>query len=192
MTIQYHAFNTPLGPTLGALSSSGICFLQFGRSPESLVVQLQSQFPMAEVCRISRQAYHLIEPLERIINAAVRGHNDGFETVAIDAQGSEFQRLVWEHLRSIPLGEVRSYSEVARALNMPRSTRAVANACGANSVALLIPCHRVIRTDGSLGGYRWGLEVKRHLLAMERVVCQSNSELTYHGNKVTEDIPETI
>jgi AraC family transcriptional regulator of adaptative response/methylated-DNA-[protein]-cysteine methyltransferase len=90
------------------------------------------------------------------------------------------------------LGEVRSYSEIAQALNIPRATRAVARACGANSIALLIPCHRVIRSDGSLGGYRWGLEAKRRLLATEYGARFGGPNFDYQGISVTGDIPETI
>lgn len=192
MTIQYHIFETAFGSTLGALSPAGICFLQFGESTESLENELRRHVPNEETRRVGELEHRLVEPLKRIIHAATDGRDEGGRTLPIDARGSAFQRMVWDYLRSIPPGEVRSYSEVARALNIPRSTRAVANACGANSIALLIPCHRVVRNDGSLGGYRWGVEAKRHLLEAERSACQAGAAETYQGNKVTGDIPETI
>ncbi len=90
------------------------------------------------------------------------------DDLPVDVQGTEFQERVWRELRAIPYGSTRSYSEVARAIGQPAAVRAVAHACGANHVALVIPCHRVVREDGSLGGYKWGIERKKALLAQER------------------------
>lgn len=191
MTIQYHVFETAFGATLGAFSPVGVCFLQFGESIEILENELRGHFPNEEAVRVGEREHRLIEPLRRIVDAAIDGRDNERSTLPIDTRGSAFQRMVWDYLRSIPPGEVRSYSEVARALTIPRATRAVANACGANSIALLIPCHRVVRSDGSLGGYRWGPAVKQHLLAAERAARQARVTPIYQGNKVTGDIPET-
>lgn len=169
MDISYHHAPTDLGLALLALSPAGVCFLQFGESLTDLLMELQAAFPSDNLTAVEKRGEPRIEKFERAMYAAIAGRDSETRDIPIALIGTEFQRSVWEYLRSIPLGEVRSYLEVARALKAPRSTRAVARACGANSIALLIPCHRVIRSDGSLGGYRWGIEAKRLLLAAERV-----------------------
>jgi len=102
----------------------------------------------------------------------IAGYYDGrpadIESIPLEAEGTSFQKRVWRALRAIPRGETRSYAEIARAIGLPEAARAVARACGANPITLLIPCHRVIASDGSLGGYRWGTRRKARLLAMER------------------------
>jgi AraC family transcriptional regulator of adaptative response/methylated-DNA-[protein]-cysteine methyltransferase len=102
-----------------------------------------------------------------VLEGAARGETNASQ-LPLDLAGTAFQIRVWEALRSIPLGETRTYSEVAAEIGMPRAVRAVASACAANEAALAIPCHRVLRRDGSLGGYRWGIEVKEALLAAEQ------------------------
>lgn len=168
MSTTYHCFSTDIGLALVGVSPAGVRFLQFGDSSAHLVSQIQKHCPDEELAQASMHGAISLSRLESAIHAAVRGSYGGLNTISIAPLGSDFQRTVWGYLRSIPPGEVRSYSEVAHALDMPRSTRAVARACGANSIALLIPCHRVIRGDGSLGGFRWGVETKRRLLAAER------------------------
>lgn len=108
----------------------------------------------------------LKDMLQRVMRAVSR--QSAVESIPLDLSATRFQLSVWQHLRSIPCGQVRTYSEVACAIQMPTAARAVANACASNPVGLLIPCHRVVRSDGSLGGYRWGRQLKEHLLTWER------------------------
>lgn len=115
--------------------------------------------------------------LQALVCATVAAINDprAAANVPLQPQGTPFQRSVWRHLQCIPTGETRTYAEIARALGAPRSYRAVANACGANTIAILIPCHRAIRSDGSYGGYRWGMERKIDILNRERR-CRATTE----------------
>ena len=191
MDISYHHTPTKLGIAVVALSPFGVCFLQFGKSLTVLLHDMREMFPTDNLAEVSKREDPRIERVVRAIHAAIEGDDSVVQALPIASIGTEFQRKVWNHLRSIPSGEVRSYSEVARALHVPLATRAVANACGANSIALLIPCHRIIRTDGSLGGYRWGVEAKRNLLAAEGAKRPRGANHSYQGNSVTGDIPET-
>ena len=184
MDIYYHHTQTDLGLALVAFSPVGVCFLQFGKSLTDLRKELQITFPSNPLKAVEKREEPLLEKVERAITAAIAGYDSDAHDIPIALHGTKFQRSVWEYLRSIPSGEVRSYAEVARGLDLPRAARAVARACGANSIALLIPCHRVVRSDGTLGGYRWGIEAKRRLLAAERVTL-------YQGNSVTGDMPDS-
>ena len=168
MRIGYHHFLTDLGLCVVARSQSGVCFLQFGECVQNLLDSLRAHCPNDDLAQMANEGGRLVTRIEAAIQAATQGYCEGILTLPIAPIGTEFQREVWNRLRNIPSGEVRSYSEIAQELKIPRATRAVARACGANTIALLIPCHRVIRSDGSLGGYRWGLEAKRRLLAAER------------------------
>lgn len=151
-----------LGWMLLAATSTGICWLTFGSKPGFMLEELRGAFPRA----------HLYNDQERLHGwfEQVREHvllpREAFE-LPLDIQGTAFQSRVWRALRNIPLGRTESYSEVARRLGEPRAVRAVASACARNHVALLIPCHRVVASDGRLGGYRWGLRRKRYLLDRE-------------------------
>jgi AraC family transcriptional regulator of adaptative response/methylated-DNA-[protein]-cysteine methyltransferase len=167
MGITYHIFTTELGPTLVGLLGNEICCLHFARSSASLVELLQRRFPGEPCSPIPGRERQRLEDLEELLAARLAGNDDGVEP-PLAPQGSPFQRRVWEHLRTIPRGATQTYLEVAQALGSPRSVRAVANACGQNPIAIFIPCHRVIRSDGSLGGFRWGLERKAKLLSEER------------------------
>jgi AraC family transcriptional regulator of adaptative response/methylated-DNA-[protein]-cysteine methyltransferase len=191
MSITYHPFQTALGIAVVGLAPSGVCFLQFGESSVSLVSQLRMHCPGQTVLPAAIPQSDLLSHIESAVSAAIRGRGAALATIAIAPVGSEFQLAVWHHLRSIPPGKVQSYSAVAQALNTPRATRAVARACGANSIALFIPCHRVIRSDGSLGGFRWGLETKRRLLEAESSTYLNSPASTYQGSNVNVDIPET-
>jgi AraC family transcriptional regulator of adaptative response/methylated-DNA-[protein]-cysteine methyltransferase len=191
MTVRYHSFLTDLGLCVVGLSPSGVCFLQFGECLENLLDSLRTHRPEDNLEQMVHEEGVPVPRIETTIRAATRGHFKDILTLPIAPIGTEFQLAVWTCLRDIPSGEVRSYSEIAHALNIPRATRAVARACGANAIALLIPCHRVIRSDGSLGGYRWGLQAKRRLLAAERGAPLSPTS-DYQGFSVTVDIPETI
>jgi AraC family transcriptional regulator of adaptative response/methylated-DNA-[protein]-cysteine methyltransferase len=165
--IRYTIFrDTCLGPALGrmliAATDKGICAIQFAANDDQLQQGLMREFPFATRRRDDAAMAQWRINLTRLI--------EGRETnpaLPLDIRATAFQRRVWEALQKIPRGETRSYSAVARKIGMPKATRAVARACATNPVAVAIPCHRVIREDGDLGGYRWGTERKRQLLELE-------------------------
>jgi AraC family transcriptional regulator of adaptative response/methylated-DNA-[protein]-cysteine methyltransferase len=166
-TIAYAFRKTELGPLMMAATEHGVCFAQFGESEAALVAQLKSEFPQASVTASamteSPELNAWIEALEKhIATSAPR------PDVPLDLRGTAFQIQVWKFLLGVPSGSVVSYAEVARGIGAPKASRAAASACAANQIAVLIPCHRVLRGDGGLGGYRWGLERKRVLLDHER------------------------
>ncbi|WP_273427335.1 methylated-DNA--[protein]-cysteine S-methyltransferase [Marinobacter sp.] len=164
--ISYAYRNTSLGLVMMAATDQGVCFVQFDDTADSLLDALQREFPKADLSASSAQhAPELdqwIEALDRHIdNAAPK------PDIPLDIRGTAFQVKVWNFLQTIPEGSVLSYSDVANGIGKPKATRAVGTACGKNRIGLLVPCHRVLRGDGQLGGYRWGLERKQALLAME-------------------------
>ena len=162
-TIRYTVADSPLGRMLIAATEKGICAIQFGRTDNELIEGLKREFPFA--VRKNDDG-----GLKSWVNALVR-HIRGKDlnsSLPLDIRATAFQRRVWTYLQSIPFGETKSYSEVAKAIGEPRACRAVARACATNPVAVAIPCHRVVREDGSMGGYRWGMERKKSLLQMER------------------------
>ena len=154
---------SPLGHMLIAATDKGICAIQFGDSEQQLQQGLMREFPFAARRRDDAAMSQWRENLTRLI----QGHELN-PSLPLDIRATAFQRRVWEALQKIPRGETRSYSAVAKNIGMPKATRAVARACATNPVAVAIPCHRVIREDGELGGYRWGIERKEQLLAMEK------------------------
>lgn len=164
-TVRYAISDSPLGRMLIAATDKGVCAIQFGRSDGELLEGLKREFPFA-VRKADESGLQLwVEALlakmaGKELNAAL----------PLDIRSTAFQRRVWTHLQSIPFGATRSYSEVAKAIGQPSASRAVARACATNPVAVAIPCHRVVREDGSLSGYRWGVERKKALLEMERAV----------------------
>jgi AraC family transcriptional regulator, regulatory protein of adaptative response / methylated-DNA-[protein]-cysteine methyltransferase len=162
--IRYTTVGTPVGVVLAASTERGICSIRVGHDEKSLVEGVVSEFPRARVNRDDDS----LRDVAIILASAVRGEGDA-GVLPLDLQGTAFQIRVWESLRAIPAGETRTYSDVAEQIGSPRAVRAVASACAANAAALAIPCHRVIRRDGSLGGYRWGLNVKEALLLAERL-----------------------
>lgn len=158
--ITYTVAESPLGLLLVAQTERGVCSVLFGDSEAELEAALKAEFPAAIITRadsphIARILAHL-EGSERLLR------------LPLDIQATAFQRRVWEYLQRIPYGETRSYSQVARDLDQPTASRAVARACATNPVALAIPCHRVVRQGGALSGYRWGLHRKQALLDKER------------------------
>lgn len=162
-TIRYTSVDSPLGRMMVAATDRGICAIQFGRSDGELIEGLKREFPFA-----SRKSDD--GSLQAWV-AALLNHISGKDlssALPLDIRATAFQRRVWAYLQSIPFGATRSYSEVARAIGQPSATRAVARACATNRIAVEIPCHRVVRQDGDLGGYRWGVERKKELLRMER------------------------
>ncbi len=165
--ITYAPIDSPLGLVLVGATDRGICFVQFGETEAELAQALRREYPRAAVQAMRTSQ----DPQFDAWVAALNRHLEQMDAAArlpLDIRATAFQMRVWTYLQSIPAGETRSYSEVAEALGQPRAARAVARACASNVVALLIPCHRVIRGTGALGGYRWGLERKRALLDGER------------------------
>jgi AraC family transcriptional regulator of adaptative response/methylated-DNA-[protein]-cysteine methyltransferase len=158
--IRYTTFESPLGQVLVAATARGICSVKLGSDAERLLAE---EFSAAERVRDPRS----LATARQAVLAFLRG-DDSLARLPLDVRGTAFQRKVWEALRRIPPGETRSYQQIARAIGAPRAVRAVGSACGANPAALVIPCHRALRSDGGLGGYAWGLERKQHLLAIEK------------------------
>lgn len=168
LAIAFTVRETALGAMLVAATARGICAVRLGDAAAALEASLRTEYHAAAV---TPGGAALDSAVDRILDhLAGRGpHLD----LPLDIQETAFQRQVWEALRRIPVGETRSYAEVARSIGAPTASRAVAGACAANPVALLIPCHRAVRTDGGLGGYRWGVDRKARLLAMERTAAEA-------------------
>jgi AraC family transcriptional regulator of adaptative response/methylated-DNA-[protein]-cysteine methyltransferase len=163
MQIHYAIVPCELGFLLVAATEKGLCSVALGDSPEELESQLKREFPRAQVLAGHAQ---LQESVQHVLSR-VEGHAPHQE-LPLDIRATAFQQRVWEALRSIPRGETRTYSQVAQEIEQPSAVRAVARACATNPLALVVPCHRVVRGDGSPSGYRWGLERKHLLLAKER------------------------
>jgi AraC family transcriptional regulator of adaptative response/methylated-DNA-[protein]-cysteine methyltransferase len=164
VAIRYATARCSLGRLLVAATARGVAAVALGDDDATLVAGLVREYPRAEVARAPDG------DLARWLEALL-AHLDGvrpLESLPLDVRATAFQRRVWSELRRIPSGEVRSYGEVAAAIGRPEAARAVAGACAGNPVALAVPCHRVVRSDGGLGGYRWGSERKRALLELER------------------------
>jgi AraC family transcriptional regulator of adaptative response/methylated-DNA-[protein]-cysteine methyltransferase len=168
--LSYVTAETPLGLMMLAATDRGLCFLEFGESEEELVESLEQEYP-SSVRRPMEKPYS--EQFAAWMQA-LSNYLDGdriLQKLPVVIHGTAFQMKVWSYLQTIPAGSVQSYSEVAQAIGHPKAVRAVASACAANRIALVIPCHRVIRGDGGLGGYRWGLDRKRTLIDSERRVA---------------------
>ncbi len=164
MKIRYTVADSPLGWMVVGATERGVCSISFGDSEDALVQELQERFPKAELKQMDRELTYAVEA----IVAGLKEH-PGAIALPMDVRGTAFQQRVWRELQAIPRGETRTYSDVAAAIGSPRSVRAVAGACAANPVAVVVPCHRVVGKDGSLTGYRWGVDRKRALLDAERV-----------------------
>ena len=160
-SITFTSQRTALGVVLCARTARGVCAVRIGPDEGALEAELATEFPRA---RLERDDDALSD-LARIVEQAARGQE--VERLPLDLVGTAFQMRVWQELVRIPRGTTLTYGEVAERIGAPRAVRAVGSACGANPAALLVPCHRVVRRDGSLGGYRWGLEVKAALLELE-------------------------
>lgn len=166
-SIRYTVRPCSLGWLLAAATDRGLCAVRLGDSPEALEATLHNEFAAAE---ITRQDHDFADWVDAILNY-LQGEQPHLN-LPIDVRATAFQQRVWKELQAIPYGETRSYAQVAKSIDNPNAVRAVARACASNSVALVVPCHRVVRGDGELGGYRWGMERKRELLEMERQVSQ--------------------
>ena len=167
MEISHAAAETPLGLLMMAATDRGLCFVQFGESEEAMRACLQAEYPAARLSAMPPVAEQPFGQWMLALCDFLRDARNALDLPA-DVRGTAFQVKVWDYLRSIPCGELRTYKEVAAAIGRPKAVRAVANACAANRLSLVIPCHRVIRGDGGLGGYRWGIERKRALIEGER------------------------
>mgnify|MGYP005810606095 CR=1 FL=1 len=165
--ISYALATTDLGLVLIAATDKGLSFLQFGKNKHQLLAQLVSEYPRAEIELMPSDNKEQLNKWLTLLNLYIDGTSIDLN-IPVDVRGTAFQKKVWDFLRSIPYGEVRSYGEIANAIGSPKAYRAVANACAGNNVALVIPCHRVIRGDGALGGYRWGEGRKRVIIDLER------------------------
>jgi len=165
--IVYACRNTVLGLLMMAATRRGVCFVQFGDSESALEAQLGAEFPRATLRRSTAADAGALDAWLLALNAHLSDHAPRPD-LPLDVRGTAFQVRVWQCLMSIREGEVLSYSELAARLGTPAAVRAVASACARNRIGVLIPCHRVLRSDGTLGGYRWGLERKRALIDAER------------------------
>jgi AraC family transcriptional regulator of adaptative response/methylated-DNA-[protein]-cysteine methyltransferase len=160
--IRYTFADSPLGRMLIAATDKGICAIQFANSDAELEQGLRHEFPFA----IRQRDDDTMQAWKKDLLRQMRGQRVN-ASLPLDIQATAFQRRVWSHLQSIPFGRTRSYAAVAKAIGQPTATRAVARACATNPVAVAIPCHRVVRKNGDMGGYRWGAERKKALLELE-------------------------
>ena len=167
--ISFAFGRTPLGLVLIGATDRGVCYLQFGESERELLEQLREEYPKATITASAAAGGGEFSAWMSALNARIRGENTR-QALPLDVQGTAFQKKVWDFLKTIPLGDVVSYGEAAKAIGEPRAVRALASACARNRIGVLIPCHRVIRGNGELGGYRWGLPRKRALIDAERKV----------------------
>jgi len=162
-TIRFAVAQCTLGALLVAASDIGVCAILLGDDPQQLVHDLQDRFAQARLIGADASFESWVAQVVGLVESPGIGLN-----LPLDLRGTAFQRRVWEALQRIPAGETVSYATLATGLGQPRAVRAVAQACAANPLAVAVPCHRVVRTDGSLSGYRWGVARKRELLARER------------------------
>jgi AraC family transcriptional regulator of adaptative response/methylated-DNA-[protein]-cysteine methyltransferase len=161
-TIRFAVSACSLGSILIALSKKGICAISMGDKPDKLFRDLQNTFPKARLIGGGKEFERLVSRVIAFVEAPKLGLD-----LPLDIRGTAFQRRVWKALLQIPFGSTATYSEVARKIGSPRASRAVGHACATNSIAVAVPCHRVLRTDGQLSGYRWGMKRKRTLLQRE-------------------------
>jgi len=161
--IRYTCTDSPLGRMLVAATEKGICAIQFADTDDELTEGLKPEFPFAQRKRDDDS----MRSWAKTLLSRIAGHKLN-RALPLDIQATAFQRRVWTHLQTLPFGSTESYGQVAKAIGQPRAARAVARACAANPVAVAIPCHRVVREDGEMGGYRWGVGRKQTLLRLEQ------------------------
>jgi AraC family transcriptional regulator of adaptative response/methylated-DNA-[protein]-cysteine methyltransferase len=164
-TIRWSLVDTALGQALVAATQRGVCMVELGGDGAALEAKLRDEFPRAQLQRVDAGRDEFLAPRLQAVAARLAG---AAGEVDVELVGTAFQKKVWDALMRIPPGETRSYAQLAAQLGQPGAARAVASACARNKVAIVVPCHRVIRGDGSLGGYRWGLPLKQQLLERER------------------------
>ncbi len=167
MRIGYTVAKSPLGKVLVAATERGVSAVYLGDAESALIAELREEYPRAEIAP-ARDSY---QKWVREIVQRTEGKEPRLE-LPLDLQATAFQRRVWQELQRIPRGRTRTYSQVARSLGQPKAVRAVARACATNPVSIVVPCHRVIREDGALAGYRWGLSRKEQLLKKERAAAE--------------------
>ncbi|GAA0906659.1 hypothetical protein GCM10009552_13910 [Rothia nasimurium] len=168
-SIRYTTTDTPLGRLLVATTARGICSVTLGADDAELEARLADEFPLAERERVDAGREEWLDAvIDRVTRDLGWDIDNGPAMPPLDVAATGFQWRVWEALTRIPRGETLSYGELAQKLGMPKAARAVGRACGSNRLALLVPCHRIIREDGNLGGWRWGVDIKQQLLAIER------------------------
>jgi AraC family transcriptional regulator of adaptative response/methylated-DNA-[protein]-cysteine methyltransferase len=170
-TIRYTCVRTTLGWALVAATARGICMTALGDDKAPLEADLRRRFPAALIRPADSQ---LASWAERIVRFVTDPHEQ--PDLPLDIRGTAFQARVWRALQKVPPGKTATYTEIAAALGQPKAVRAVAAACGANKLALLVPCHRIVRRDGDLAGYRWGVERKQKLLAAESAATDAAAE----------------
>ncbi len=167
VSISFAVAQCSLGSILVAAAEKGICAISLGDDPDSLVHELENRFPKANLAVGDQQFERQVAKVIGLVEKPGTGMD-----LPLDIQGTLFQRRVWQALREIPVGKTASYSEIAQRIGSPKSVRAVARACASNTLAVAIPCHRVVRSDGALSGYRWGVERKKALLSKEALVTR--------------------
>lgn len=160
--LLWAAGESPVGRLLAVASARGLCAVRIGPDVPGLLAEVRTEFPQAQMQQAPDVLYDVLQALAALAAGAPAGHD-----LPVDLRGTAFQARVWSALRLIPPGESRTYRQVAEQVDAPAAVRAVASACAANRVALVVPCHRVVRSDGGLAGYRWGLAVKQSLLESE-------------------------
>ncbi len=165
--ICYAAAECALGRMMMGATDRGLCFVQFAGSNEELLGMLRREYPSARISPMGETYPEHFRNWMEALGEHLRGQHPRLD-LRLDVRATAFQRKVWRYLQSIPYASVQSYSDVAAGIGQPSAARAVGHACAANRVALVIPCHRVIRGTGHLGGYRWGVERKRVLIDNER------------------------
>ena len=161
--IRFAVGECSLGSILVAASAKGVCAISLGDEPDKLVKDLQDRFSNAQLIAGDQQFEQVVARVVGFVEAPRVGLD-----LPLDVRGTAFQRRVWKALREIPVGTTASYTDIAKRIGSPSAVRAVAGACASNKIAVAIPCHRVLRNDGNLSGYRWGVERKRALLGKER------------------------
>jgi len=163
VTLRYATARTPVGLVLIAGTERGVVSVSLGDSEVKMVALLKKAYPQATLSRDQKGSKRQVQALLQCLNGSPLS-----DSISLDVQGTAFQRKVWKALQAIPRGSTRTYCEIARGIGQPTAARAVARACATNPLAVAIPCHRVVREDGNLAGYRWGLKRKKRLLALER------------------------
>lgn len=163
MLIHWTQCDSVLGPALVAATERGICAVILGKDSKQMLAELQTEFPNAQLDYVADD-HDFIRDKVHAVAESLKGHAN---SAAMELIGTAFQQKVWQALMKIPKGQTLSYAGLAEQLAMPKAARAVARACASNKVAVLVPCHRIIRGDGSLGGYRWGLPLKEKILQQE-------------------------
>src|SRR6202035_1149981 len=163
MKLEYTIAKSPMGKVLVAATEKGVSAVYLGEAEGELIGELREEYPQAEIARAKESYQRWVSEIVR----QIEGKPSSLE-LPVDVQGTAFQRRVWQELQRIPRGTTRTYTQVAQAVGQPKAVRAVARACATNPVSIVVPCHRVIRGDGNLAGYRWGLSRKEQLLSAER------------------------